>query len=116
MQSALTRVGLLPPPATGTVILTGLDGARAGCAANTRIAAIMQHVVRQLLGEDVGPDLGLGPVEQRAHLGNPMRIARDGRPIRARLGLFAPQSRDPGVISGNRAPEGLDLADLAAGQ
>src|SRR6185437_8789372 len=116
MQAALARVGLFPPPAAGTVILAGLDGARARGAADARIASVVQHVVGQLLREDIGPDVGFGPVEQRTHLGSAVLVLRDGLPRRACLGLLAAQARDPGRIAGDGALEGLDLANLAAGE
>src|SRR5690242_13633698 len=74
LQSALTRVRVLPPPAAGARIRARLDSARARRAADARITAIMQSVVWQVARVDVSPHVFLGPVEQRAHFPQPVAL------------------------------------------
>src|SRR6185503_6621121 len=47
LQAALARIRVFPPPAAGARIRAGLDRTRARCAADARVAAIVQSVVRQ---------------------------------------------------------------------
>ncbi len=44
MQAALFVVGILPPPAAGARVLTWLDGAGAGGAADRRVAAVVHRM------------------------------------------------------------------------
>src|SRR5688572_72934 len=81
MQSALPRLGLFPPPATGALVFSGEDGSRAGCAPDTGELLVMQRIVGNLAGADVLPDLLLGPLQQRADLVQVVRrIPLDGLP------------------------------------
>src|SRR5450755_4517252 len=117
MQTAFARLGLLPPPAAGAMTFTRRGGTRAGCAANARVAAIMQRVVGQLLGADIGPDITVGPVEQWTDLLQAvLLVARDRLRRGTQIGLLAPHARDPGPVAGDGATEGLDFANLAATQ
>ena len=115
LQAALTRVRVLPPPATGARICTGLDRTRAWRATDARIAAIVQSVVRQVARLDVGPHVLLRPIEQRTDLPQAVPlIPRHRLAERTLLRLLAAHARDPGTMTGDRALERLDLADVAA--
>src|SRR5690606_5651403 len=65
MQTALFRVGLLPPPTAGPGMLSWPNRARTRLAANRGIALIVQGVVGDIESADYGPDLGVGPRCQR---------------------------------------------------
>src|SRR4029077_20818724 len=115
MQTAFTRLRLLPPPAAGTATLAGLNRARARRAANAGILPIVQAIVRQPPRADVLPDLRVGPLEQRADLVEAvLRIPFDS-PGRSAAGrLLASHAGDPCSVAGDRTLEGFDLADAAA--
>jgi len=61
-ESAFARLGLFPPPAPGTMTLTGLDRTRARRAADAGKLAIVQRIVREPVQADVLPHLLVGPV------------------------------------------------------
>ena len=116
VDAALAAALLLPPPASGSLVLAGLDGPRARRAADRRIAAIVERVVRQVALPDVRPDLVARPVGERSDL-------PDAFAARVRLGLadlgtgrrlVAAKAGDPAVDRRERAPERLDLPDVAA--
>src|SRR5262245_26420200 len=46
-------------PAAGAVILVGVDGARAGPAADARVALIVERIIRDPVLHDEGPDVAL---------------------------------------------------------
>src|SRR3954447_6776080 len=52
--------------------VTPVAGVGARLAADRRIAAIVQRVVRQIVREDVVPDVALGPVGERRRLPQPV--------------------------------------------
>ena len=60
--------GDLPPPAAGADVLARLDGARAGRAADGGISAVVQRVVRHVVGAEVRPDVVGAPVGERIEL------------------------------------------------
>src|SRR6478752_67277 len=98
-------------PASGAV------AARVGAvrASDRGVAAIVQRVVGDVVGGDVGPDVALGPVGQRVELPQavlavPVQLGRVGAPGR----LIAAQPGDPGVDVGEGLVERRDLADRAA--
>src|SRR5579863_6153620 len=98
MQTAFARFGVFPPPAPGAMTLPRCGGTRARRAANAGIAAIVQRVVRQLLGANIGPDIALGPIEQWTDLLQAvLLVARNRLRPGARIGLFTPHARDPGA-------------------
>jgi len=75
----------------------------------------VQRIVRKLVLADVLPHLRFAPIEQRADLveavgGVPLLDLSVGAPGR----LLAPHARDPRRKAGDRAPEGLHLADATA--
>ena len=94
VQAAFALLRLFPPPAPGAMVLARHDGPGAGRAANAGIALFVQAVEGKLARADIGPDLLLGPVQQRADLvqavlgvplnglalGARLATARDARP------------------------------------
>src|SRR3954468_5983987 len=93
VQPALRLVGVGPAPGA-----TLRRRQRAVRAADRRVAAVVQLVVRHVVTGDVLPHLALGPVGERVRLPQPvaqvpvdlLRAATGGR-------LLAPQARDPRV-------------------
>ena len=91
MQPAFTGIGIFPPPAPRAAIFPGLDGARAGLAADARIAAVVKRVVRNAIRAQIGPYVGCAPFRERVELEQVVRgvVVFDGD-IRAGVGLCAP--------------------------
>src|SRR6266576_541539 len=58
----------LPPPAAGAVVLALADRARAGCAADRRVALGVERVHRYVVLAQVLPDLPLRPLGERVQL------------------------------------------------
>src|SRR6185369_2065343 len=117
LQTALTRIRVLPPPTTGARIRAGFDCTRARRATDAWVTTIVQGVVRQVAALDVGPHVLVGPIEQRADLPQTVAlIPRHGFAERTLVRLFATHAGDPGTMAGDRALERLDLADIAAAQ
>src|SRR5450631_349537 len=116
MQPALFVVGILPPPAAGARVLARLDGARAGGAADRRVATVVHRVDRDAVLLGVGAHLVHGPADEWAHLHDVAVGAIDldlGR-VGAGDRLLVAEASHPGVAIGERAAERLDLADAAA--
>src|ERR1022692_4502550 len=116
VQTALLVLGVLPPPAAGARVLTGLDGARARGAADRRIAAIVQRVDGDAVLLGVGAHLFHRPADQRVDLHDVAVGAIDldlGR-LGAGDRLLVAQARHPRLEAGQRAAEWLDLADATA--
>src|SRR5947209_621072 len=94
-----------------------MAGPGAGRAADRVVATVMQRVVGQIPGEDVSPDVGLGPVGQRVELPDPSPlVALELGSPGAGGGLLAAQAADPGASVGQRVLErgylGLPAAAL----
>src|SRR6266542_7111118 len=68
VQSTLLRLGIFPPPSPGATVFRGLDRPGARCAADARIALIVQPIVRQIISPHIVPNLTLGPIGQRIDL------------------------------------------------
>src|SRR5882724_6287786 len=68
MDSALLSDILLPPPASGTRILSRLDGASAGCAADTGVAARIERMQGNVMFANVPVHLRRAPVHQGVDL------------------------------------------------
>src|SRR5690348_16544615 len=68
VQAALLDVRLLPPPAARALVLAGLDGPRAGRAADGCVATLVQRVVVEPMLADVRPDLVPAPPHERGDL------------------------------------------------
>src|SRR3954454_7564798 len=110
VQPALRLVGIGP-----AALASRVRRQRAVRAADRRVAAVVQLVVRDLVTRDVLPHVALRPVGQRVRLPQPVaQVPVDllGAPARGRL--LAPQARDPAVDVGQRALQRRDLADAAA--
>src|SRR4051812_36800231 len=90
-------------------------GLRAVRAADRGVAAVVELVVGQVVLPDVVPAALAVPVGERSGLPELVRLVpahlRGGR---ARRRLVAPDTRDPGVETAERARERLDLPDRAA--
>src|SRR5256714_1610199 len=115
MQTAFARLRLLPPPAAGTAALAGLNRAGAWGAPDARKLAIVEPIVRQAPRADVLPHLGLGPIEQRAHLVQAMlRVPLQRLAAGASRRVLAAHTRDPAAVAGDRAFEGLHFTNAAA--
>src|SRR5215468_11402073 len=116
VEAALLVLGRLPPPAAGADVLSRRDRARAGRAADRRIAARVQRVHRQVVLARVTPDLRFGPGGERVQLDDPAvrRIDLDHLDGGAGRRLLAPQTRQPGQFPRQRALQRLQLADRAA--
>src|SRR5919199_4264031 len=96
-------------PAARALVLAGADRPCAGDAADRRVAAVVQRVVRDLVDVDVGVDaLGL-PVDERLDLPDAVALRPlDLLRVRARRALLAADAGDPRVEVGERALERLD--------
>src|SRR5580692_8377028 len=116
VDPALLVLGILPPPAAGARVLAGLDGARAGRAADRGEALVVQRVDGDAVGLRVGAHLLHRPADERVHLRHAAvrGVDLDLGALGARHGLLAAQAREPRVQVGERAAERLDLADAAA--
>src|SRR5262245_40337266 len=111
-----TALLLFPPaPAARARILSGSHGTRAWPAADARVAAVVQRVVRDVLGADVRPHMVVGPGHQRIDLQQVERfVALDDAGGRAVLRLVTADRGHPGLEAGHRLAQRLDLAELAA--
>src|SRR5258708_332741 len=116
VKAAFLVLGRLAPPAAGADVLARSDGARAGSAADRRIAAGVQRVDRQGVLARVLPHLGLGPGPERIELEDAAVGGVDLRHLDAqpRDRLFAAQPGDPGGCAGQRARARRRLAGGAA--
>src|SRR5690242_3037076 len=72
VQSALFGGRIFPPPSSRANMFAGRHGARAGRAADARIALVVQPVVGHGVGVEVGPDLLLAPVGERIEFFQPV--------------------------------------------
>src|SRR5690349_21269997 len=107
----LVRAG----PATGALVVTGCDRARARDTADRRVALVVQRVVRNLVHVDVRLHTLRVPVDERLHLPDaialrPLELLR----VCTRRRLLAADAGDPCVVRRERTLERLDLANVAA--
>ncbi len=116
MEAAFLAVGLFPPPTTSTDVFAGLDGAGAGLTADGGEAARVQRVHGNVVGGDVGFELGKRPVGERVGFEEAEGCvdAHEGD-FGTAWGLLAAQARDPAGRALQRAAEGLHFADVATG-
>src|SRR5882724_4069684 len=113
MDAALELVRAGPTPRT--LVLADEDRARAGYAADGRIARVVQRVVRNLVHVDIGLDALRVPVHHRLNLPDAVALRPlDALCICAGQRLLAADAGDPGVVRRKRALERLDLADVTA--
>src|SRR5262245_52807009 len=90
-------------------------GAGAVRAADRVVAAGVQRVDGEVALGDVGRDVLVGPVGERARLPELVALVpAELRGVRARRRLDAPDACDPAVDVGESACQRLDLADGAA--
>src|SRR5437763_4159848 len=113
VDAALELVGA--GPAARALVLALADRTGARDAADRRVAAVVQRVVRNLVDVDVGVDALGAPVCERLDLPDGVALAPlDLLRARSRGALLAPDSGDPRVVAGERALERLHLPDRAA--
>src|SRR5581483_9498042 len=113
----LGRSGL-PPPSPRPRVVTFAHRAGAGRATDGLVALVVERVVGDVVGADIVPHFGFGPIGQRRELHYPAVIVIDfdladigaGRP------LIAPEPRHPRPVVHQGAPERQHLAHLAAQQ
>ena len=67
VQATLAMLGVFPPPASSTHVLSWLDGSGAGFAADTGIALVVEFVVGHLVAFDIVPHLLLRPRDERVN-------------------------------------------------
>src|SRR5260370_38956482 len=85
-------------PATGAAHFPGTDGARAGPATDAGIAPGVERVHGDVVGADVGPDVGAGPPQEGIHLDEAEPRVAFNRAARGPPGgLAATDGRDPGL-------------------
>src|SRR6185437_3327306 len=77
MHPALLRRAGLPPPSPGTRVVALGHGARARRASDRSVALVVEHVVRNVVGAEIVPHLGFGPVGQRRELHDPAVVVID---------------------------------------
>src|SRR5882724_6848373 len=116
VDAALLGCVRFPPPAPGTIGLAGANRPRARCAADRRIALVVQRVVRHLVLAHVVPDLVLRPLGERVELHDRAVVVvdLDLADVRPRRPLVAAKSCDPGIESGEVPGQRPNLADIAA--
>ena len=113
MKATLFGVGVFPPPAAGADVFAGGDGAGAGGAADARVKAVVQRVVRDLVELEVGPHLLFAPVRERVEFCKAVAIVEGAdRQSFASRRLLRAQSGDPGLLAGQRALQWFDLARM----
>src|SRR3989454_7969463 len=113
VQAALRLAAAAPAP--GASLLPGTHGARAGPAADAGVAPRVERVHGDVVGSDVGPDLGAGPRDEGIDLDQAEpRVDLHGAGRRPVARLLAADGRDPGVEAAQRLAQGLDLAQVAA--
>src|SRR5215207_4735053 len=107
----LVRAG----PAACALVLAGVHRPRAVDAPDRGVALVVQRVVGDLVDGEIRVDVLRAPVDERLDLPHAVALRPlDLLRVRARRGLLAPDAGDPGTVAGERALEGLDLADPAA--
>src|ERR1700760_4448031 len=72
MESTLVEFGVFPPPAAGTDVFAGRDGAGTGGAADAGIALGMQRIHRHIMSAEVIPDILLRPIRERVEFLQPV--------------------------------------------
>ena len=105
----------VPDQRTGPRVLAFAYCPRAVDAPDAGIAALVQGVVRDVVGPDVVPDLLLAPRRERVDLDEAeFLVPRDDGDGLPRIGLVPPQARDPRRAALEGAAVRLDLAHGAA--
>src|SRR5688500_17060391 len=104
-----------PRPATGTGLFACRYRAGAVGAANTGIALIVQRIIRQIVGMDIGPKHFFGPGGEGGNLdiAMPPILADDGG-LTACGGLVAADSGEPRIVIFEGAFQRRNFALVAA--
>src|SRR6476620_6720763 len=104
-----------PGPPSGTLVLAGKNRARAGDAADRRIARVVQRVVGNFVDVDVRLDALRVPVHDGLDLPDPVALGPlDALRVGPCQSLLAADAGDPRVVRRERTLERLDLADVTA--
>lgn len=113
MEAALELVE--PDPAAGAQVVAGLDGLSAGPAADAGVVPLVQLVVGDVVGMDVGPDVRFGPFYQRSDFDDIVLVVPAQDRCAGPCGrLVAAQGGDPGGAAVQGLAHGDDFADAAA--
>src|SRR5919199_3634210 len=102
-------------PAARALVLAGADRPCAGNAADRRVAAVVQRVVRDLVDVDVGLHALRVPVDERLDLPDAVALRPlDALRVGTRERLLAADAGHPRVERRERTLERLHLPDVAA--
>src|SRR5262249_51647391 len=113
VNAALLVCVQLPPPAPRALVLSGLDRARAGIAADAGVASRIKRMPGYIVEARVLFYLRRGPIGERTDL-HGLSTEVDFGGAGAGFVLRAPQSDGPGLQLAELALERPHLADLAA--
>src|SRR5579875_219007 len=118
MHSAFLRRASFPPPTPGPRVSVAGYSASTWAASDRFVALVVQFIVRDIVGADIIPYLGFGPIRQRGKLDDSSMIMvdLDLADVGPRRPLIAPQPCDPRVKIHQRPPQWQDLPDLATEQ
>src|ERR1700730_6580867 len=118
VHPALLGCARLPPPSPCPRVIALGDRARARRASDRPVAAVVKRIVGDIVGANIIPYFGLGPIGERRELYDRAVIVIDFdlADIGARRPLVAAKSCDPGVEVYQRAPQRQHLAHLATEQ
>src|SRR4051794_26172744 len=118
VDPALLRSVRFPPPAARAGGFARRDRSRAGRAADRRVPAVVERVVRHLALAHVVPHLVLRPLGERVQLHDRavVVVELDLADVRPACPLVAPKAGDPGVEAREVPRQRPHLADLAAEQ
>src|SRR5579883_1895469 len=93
----------------------GTNGARAVRAADAGVAAVVERIVRDVVGEQVVPDVLVAPGSDGVDLDQlKFAVPLDLAGVSARRSLVTPDGGDPCAQRGELVFQGLNFADLAA--
>ena len=113
MQSALSVIGVFPPPSSRADILAGFHGACTGLAADAGITFVVKLVIRNAMLMDIVPHLLFGPFDERVHLDESVYVVPFHEVhVLAGHALLSSQSAHPHVESLHSSVQGLQLTDL----
>src|SRR5436309_6475191 len=103
MQATLFRARF-PPPSSCAAVFAGMHGPSARRAADTRVSAVMQGVVRNVASSNICPDILGRPVEQWIDFQKAVRVI-PGFEFKClpRCRLLPPKPGNPALLSRQRA-------------
>src|SRR3954451_22332126 len=115
MQTTLLDFRVFPPPAAGSNILTGCDGACTGGTTYACVALVVERIIGDIELLKICPHVGQTPVQQgteflQAVVGIELRLSQ----ILPGWRLIAAQAGDPGMLAVQGAPQRFHLPYMAA--